>query len=135
MTTLPSLQSALDTARQAERQAMQTLCSDAKARGGRSSDAVFDAWVAAAQRVAALTAVAVTSGAETIESEGMTLHRAGADRLNVTYSTDGRPIVAEWHEGEGSDDLVYYERCSVATGCRVAHGWVDAVSRRIVQTG
>lgn len=51
----------------------------------------------------------------------------------VVMTTDGRPAeFGVWHEG-ASTDSVYYERWT-ANG-RVAHGWVDAASRQLVQAG
>ena len=52
---------------------------------------------------------------------------------SVMLSSDGRHWVAEWHAGPESADAAYVERYS-ARG-REFHGFVDAVSRRIVQTG
>jgi hypothetical protein len=39
----------------------------------------------------------------------------------------------EWETGPGSGREVYYERWE--DGVRVAHGWLDAVSRKLVQSG
>lgn len=55
-----------------------------------------------------------------------------AKPVEAWLSADGRHYVAEWHEGPEAD-AVYVERHDV-TGCTF-HGWVDSVSRRIVQTG
>ena len=55
----------------------------------------------------------------------------------VMLSADGRHWIDGWHRadrhGPESDDAVYVERHTLG-GC-VFHGWVDAVSRRVVQTG
>jgi len=51
----------------------------------------------------------------------------------VVMTSDGRPAEFNtWHEGT-STDSVYYERWTAAG--RIAHGWVDATSRRLVQAG
>lgn len=39
----------------------------------------------------------------------------------------------EWETGPGSGREVYYERWE--DGVRVAHGWLDAESRKLVQSG
>lgn len=39
----------------------------------------------------------------------------------------------EWETGPGSGTDVYYERWE--NGTRVAHGWLDAESRKLVQSG
>ena len=55
----------------------------------------------------------------------------------VVLTEDGRrPILNDWHtsaDGPESDDVVYCERWT-AQG-RVFHGYVDSVSRKVVQTG
>lgn len=51
----------------------------------------------------------------------------------VMASADGRHWVDGWHTGAESGDVVYVERHTIG-GC-VFHGYVDSVSRRIVQTG
>ena len=61
------------------------------------------------------------------------------------YATgDGGPVISQWHNPavDGPEDLhpVYYEKYNPITAetgnpQRLAHGWVDAKSRKIVQTG
>lgn len=59
---------------------------------------------------------------------------AGLPAERVTLTTDGRhAITGEWHTGE-SDAQVYVERWSALAG-REFHGWIDATSRRLVQSG
>lgn len=49
------------------------------------------------------------------------------------YVADGgAPVDPVWHNGPEAE-AVYFER--YALGIRQAHGWIDSVSRRIVQTG
>lgn len=55
-----------------------------------------------------------------------------AKPIEATLSADGRSWAPVWHEGP-SGEGVYVERWD-ATGV-VFHGWVDVVSRRIVQAG
>jgi hypothetical protein len=54
---------------------------------------------------------------------------------HILATEDGlwaEPLV--WHDGpESSEDSVYYERWE--SGVRVGHGYVDRVSRRLVQSG
>jgi hypothetical protein len=52
----------------------------------------------------------------------------------VMLSADGRHWLEAWHEGADSGDAVYVER-RVHDGGLGFHGWVDRVSRRIVQAG
>lgn len=53
--------------------------------------------------------------------------------VEVTATEDGRGVdLTGWHEGAIAGE-VYYERYS-ARG-REAHGWVDARTRRLVQSG
>jgi hypothetical protein len=59
---------------------------------------------------------------------------AGRVPASVAHlSRDGRPWVSAWHSGAESGEAVYVESYD-ATG-RTFHGWVDAESRRIIQTG
>jgi hypothetical protein len=51
----------------------------------------------------------------------------------VMLSSDGRAWWSEWHTGAECGDVAYVERYSLRG--REFHGWVDARSRRIVQTG
>lgn len=48
------------------------------------------------------------------------------------WAEDGGAVVGAFHQGPESGS-VYYERYEL--GVRTAHGWVDAISRRITQTG
>lgn len=60
-----------------------------------------------------------------------------ATAIEVTATSDGRGYIAAWHneatDGPFSDESVYVERYS-ARG-REFHGFIDSVSRKIVQTG
>lgn len=51
----------------------------------------------------------------------------------VVGSSDGRGYFSEWHSGEESGESVYVEKWSIG-GCQF-HGFVDSVSRKIVQSG
>lgn len=55
----------------------------------------------------------------------------------VELSADGRSWVDGWHDakrhGAESTEAVYVEKHT--RGGAVFHGWVDSVSRRVVQTG
>lgn len=53
--------------------------------------------------------------------------------ITAVLTQDGRPFVNEWHQGEPTGEPLYYERWE--PGARVAHGWIDPTTRRIVQTG
>lgn len=55
-----------------------------------------------------------------------------AEPIGFVASSDGRSVQTLWHDGPAAGEA-YYERFE--HGARVAHGWVDSVSRRIVQTG
>lgn len=56
-----------------------------------------------------------------------------APAVEVTATSDGRGAFTScWHEGPESD-AVYVERYSDRG--REFHGWVDKVTRRLVQTG
>ncbi len=59
-----------------------------------------------------------------------------ATAIEVTATSDGRGYVAEWHD-ENVDgafaDSVYVERYSPMG--REFHGFIDSVSRKLVQTG
>lgn len=55
-----------------------------------------------------------------------------AEVLSAKFSADGRTWTGEWHSGPEAD-AVYVERWG-ADGSGF-HGWVDSVSRRIVQAG
>lgn len=57
-----------------------------------------------------------------------------AQPVQIIATQDGRGVVLEWHEGESDIDAwVYYERWE--NGLRLAHGYVDPTTRKIVQTG
>lgn len=61
------------------------------------------------------------------------INRTG-EIASLVATADGRGVILEWHEGETDvETWVYYERWT--EGRRVAHGYVDRTSRRIVQTG
>jgi hypothetical protein len=56
----------------------------------------------------------------------------------VTLSADGRRVPSgrdlRWHTGDATDDdWVYYERWTERG--RVAHGWIHAATRRLLQSG
>lgn len=52
----------------------------------------------------------------------------------VELTGDGRYARwQEWETGPGSGSDVYYERWQ--DGVRIAHGWLDAESRKLVQSG
>ncbi len=53
--------------------------------------------------------------------------------VQVIATQDGRGYVSEWHHAEESAGQVYFEVYSDRG--RESHGWIDAESRRIVQTG
>ncbi len=51
---------------------------------------------------------------------------------------DGRHVDGRgWHDGPSGDDDVFYERYDVRSGVlvRVAHGWINPVTRRLTQSG
>lgn len=50
----------------------------------------------------------------------------------VTATSDGRPYVGGWHEGE-SVGSVFVERYTLEG--REFHGWIDSQSRKLVQVG
>ena len=52
---------------------------------------------------------------------------------HVALSSDGRRWIDGWHTGPESAEAVYVE--SHIRGGASFHGWVDAVSRRVVQAG
>lgn len=58
-----------------------------------------------------------------------------AEPTGFVASSDGRSVQTLWHDEAdgGAQGAAYFERFE--HGARVAHGWVDSVSRRIVQTG
>lgn len=53
----------------------------------------------------------------------------------VVMTTDGKNAQPQkWHEGPPTDEeWVYYERWTPEG--RVAHGWVDSVTRNLIQSG
>lgn len=53
--------------------------------------------------------------------------------IKAVLTGDGGGYVPEWHAGAPSGDSVYIERWE--EGVRTFHGWIDPVTRRIVQTG
>ncbi len=62
---------------------------------------------------------------------------AGATAVEVTATSDGGRYVADWHreelDGAFADESVYVERYTAAG--REFHGFIDKVSRKIVQAG
>lgn len=50
----------------------------------------------------------------------------------ATATQDGRGVILEWETELGGEEI-FYERYGPAG--REAHGWVDAVTRKLVQTG
>lgn len=57
-----------------------------------------------------------------------------APPVGIVATQDGRGVVLEWHQGESDvDGWVYYERWE--NGLRLAHGYVDPTTRKIVQSG
>lgn len=56
-----------------------------------------------------------------------------ATAVEATATEDGRPVLPTWQIGPGSGHEIYFERFGL-TGRR-SHGWVDAETRQIVQTG
>lgn len=80
-----------------------------------------------------LTTVRASFGKITLEEL-----QAGATAVEVTATSDGRGYCAgQWHredvDGAFSDETVYVERYSAAG--REFHGFIDKVSRKIVQAG
>lgn len=76
-----------------------------------------------------LTVNSVSFGKVSVES----VLDGSAKAIEATLTEDGRSAATwEWHQGPVSRE-VYYERWT-AEG-RVAHGYVDAESRRLVQAG
>lgn len=72
-------------------------------------------------------------GAMTIVRIGQT--SAGRGRIQLVYaSSDGRPVTLEYHrdEPESSEPPVYFEVAGPGTNL---HGWLDAASRKVVQSG
>jgi hypothetical protein len=62
---------------------------------------------------------------------------AGAVPSRVVATEDGRHVEGAWHTGPDSGDEVYFERYDLEDGTvrRVSHGWIDRVTRRLVQVG
>lgn len=76
-----------------------------------------------------LTVVGLSFGQVSCEAVASGL----ANPIEARLSADGKGWVTEWERGSGCGQAVYVERHE-PSGC-VFHGWVDAESRRIVQTG
>lgn len=57
---------------------------------------------------------------------------AGAPAAEVTLTADGRRYEAGWHSGPEAE-WIYVERWTAAG--REFHGWIDSVSRRLLQAG
>lgn len=51
----------------------------------------------------------------------------------VTLTSDGRQYAPGWHSGDVAE-WVYVERWTRGVG-RTFHGWIDSVSRQLVQAG
>lgn len=56
-----------------------------------------------------------------------------ANAVEVTATSDGRGYIPEWHSGAESGETAYVERYTTAG--RTFHGFIDSVSRKIVQSG
>lgn len=69
--------------------------------------------------------------AETFGEEAIIAGEIICDRY-WTATQDGRSMITQWHEGERAEEI-YYERWEAGIGHR--HGWIDAESRKITQTG
>jgi hypothetical protein len=76
-------------------------------------------------------------------SKGQSIASVGGPRLIVssldsngsTATQDGKPAYfAVWAEHVGTEDPVYYERYGLG-GAMLSHGYVDSVSRKLVQSG
>jgi hypothetical protein len=67
-----------------------------------------------------------------VATEDVLEGRAGAEAIYA--SQDGRSFLMEWaREADDSGDAVYVE--ILRKSGSDFHGWVDAISRKIVQTG
>lgn len=51
----------------------------------------------------------------------------------AVLTQDGQGYIPEWHTGEEFGEMIFVERHTLEG--RVFHGWIDSVSRKIVQTG
>lgn len=49
----------------------------------------------------------------------------------VIATSDGGRAGRKWHSGPSAEPVYYV----VATATRVYHGWIDSMSRNVVQTG
>lgn len=59
--------------------------------------------------------------------------QADGTALSILATQDGRGAVCgEWHAGPEAE-AVYFETWTLAG--RMDHGWIDAVTRKVVQTG
>ncbi len=77
---------------------------------------------------AALVRVAASFGKVSVES----VIDGSAAPISATYSADGRGMRNGWHSGDEAD-AVYVERHDL--GVCVFHGFIDSVSRKLVQAG
>ena len=68
-----------------------------------------------------------------LQAEGALIRLRGSIIFNGTWTEDGGEAIGAWHEGPESGREIYYER--YRGGQRIAHGYVDAASRKITQTG
>lgn len=124
--------------------ATQAALDAAQARHRELYDGAWQALVAQSKQKGAARFAAVDTG----EGVGLIVAQATYGKVDVQLvidglvdpvllvaSQDGRYVNSqEWHVGEASDDeWVYYERWTAAG--RVAHGYIDRVSRRLLQSG
>lgn len=67
--------------------------------------------------------------------ETMTVLDGSARPVEALLTEDGRICdTRTWHEGEQTGEAVYVERWDAERG-RYFHGYVDSISRNVVQTG
>lgn len=104
----------------------------------------FDAMIAASQRVHETAADIVrfsvgrkcSTGWINADGFGMSTGTAkvlGENGADIDATTDGGPIVHEW--ARKSLGVSVFAETWNTDGVRVWHGWIDSVSRKIVQSG
>lgn len=72
-------------------------------------------------------------GGELIPAETLVLGRM---EMGLRLTQDGEPAMGEtWHTGVALGEDVYFEVWNIDTGRRHSHGYVDSISRYLVQTG
>jgi hypothetical protein len=78
----------------------------------------------------------VTHVSYAVGTELEEIQNGTAEVTGYTATQDGRQAWPAWAFGDGEAEAteIYYERFD-ENGLRRAHGWVDAKSRKIVQTG